>query len=338
MKTCKTFKILDARNTQQFRENPYLWKYLIEHLGYQEIQEGTPDLILHSVFGKEHQKAEYRDCKKLLISAENLHYHRYFTVANLLNGLAYFKIPKKWIHKIQNFLKEKILTFRFWRMKHFQSCFEQLEKKNHFWLLSNEKVSLSLDFPYFLYAHNQDFFSLFPQDKKRKKLTEKQFHQKKFCAFVVSNWENQERIQFFKKLSQYKMVDSYGAVYYNCDFPQNERNNFLNNQELFEQYKFVICFENSQAESYITEKILNVFLAGALPIYRGAPNIKDYFEASSFLNADDFPNFESLIAKIKELDQDYEKYLQFFEKSPLKTPKIQSKIEELHQFYQKNFA
>ena len=44
---------------------------------------------------------------------------------------------------------------------------------------------------------------------------------------------------------------------------------FLLNQELFRDYKFVMCFENSYANDYITEKLPNVMMANSIGIYRG---------------------------------------------------------------------
>ena len=46
--------------------------------------------------------------------------------------------------------------------------------------------------------------------------------------------------------------------------------------ELYRQYKFVIAFENSRANDYVTEKFYDPLLAGAVPIYLGAPNIETF--------------------------------------------------------------
>lgn len=56
------------------------------------------------------------------------------------------------------------------------------------------------------------------------------------------------------------------------------------------KYKYHIAIENSILPEYWTEKIADAFLAYALPIYAGCPNIDSYFPADSFLsiNLDDF--------------------------------------------------
>lgn len=44
---------------------------------------------------------------------------------------------------------------------------------------------------------------------------------------------------------------------------------------LYGHYKFVIAFENSCVEDYVTEKFFDPLLVGAVPIYFGAPNIDE---------------------------------------------------------------
>lgn len=61
--------------------------------------------------------------------------------------------------------------------------------------------------------------------------------------------------------------------------------------EKISQYKYAICFENMTYEGYITEKIIDCFVAGVIPIYMGAPDIGDYIPKGAFI---DFRNFKSM--------------------------------------------
>jgi hypothetical protein len=130
-----------------------------------------------------------------------------------------------------------------------------------------------------------------------------------FCSFVVSNSGSRKtsrRVDFFHKLSQYKKVDSAGAALNNmgwrlpCTTGAKE--------EFLRRYKFNIAFENSSIPGYVTEKIVEPFLARCLPIYWGCPRVKEEFNPASFLNSHDFPSDEALIEKIIELDRDDQKY------------------------------
>lgn len=47
-------------------------------------------------------------------------------------------------------------------------------------------------------------------------------------------------------------------------------------------YKFHIALENDCIPHYFTEKLLDSYLGGAFPIYRGAPNINNYFPPGCF--------------------------------------------------------
>ena len=65
--------------------------------------------------------------------------------------------------------------------------------------------------------------------------------------------------------------------------------------EAYTQYKFVIAMENYQKPGYVTEKILNAFYSGAIPIYWGAPDIDEYFNPKAFINVSDFKNINECV-------------------------------------------
>ena len=156
---------------------------------------------------------------------------------------------------------------------------------------------------------------------------------KKFCAFSVSNPSDLHRISFCKKLSKYKKVDSYGKVLKNCEYPKElleahkKAKGAGLNRFLLKEYKFNICFENSVADDYITEKLLNTMVGGAIPIYRGARNVGDYFNTGSFINYHDYGSYDKMIEKVIELDNDDEKYREFLQQ-PWCTEKNLENIEK----------
>jgi len=51
-------------------------------------------------------------------------------------------------------------------------------------------------------------------------------------------------------------------------------------------FRYHIVLENFQAEDYWTEKLSDCFLAGALPLYSGCPNIHRYFAPESLVRID----------------------------------------------------
>jgi len=49
-------------------------------------------------------------------------------------------------------------------------------------------------------------------------------------------------------------------------------------------YRFALNMENSQIEGYVSEKLVSGMLAGALPVYFGAPDVGKYFNPEAFLS------------------------------------------------------
>ena len=126
---------------------------------------------------------------------------------------------------------------------------------------------------------------------------------KKFCNFVVSNDYSNERNEFFAALNAHRPVDSGGGYMNNIGGPVTDKLAFQRG------YKFSIAYENSRGPGYCTEKIVDAFAAATVPIYWGAPDVKQEFNPAAFLCADDYPDTAALIAAIDEIDRDDEKFL-----------------------------
>lgn len=61
---------------------------------------------------------------------------------------------------------------------------------------------------------------------------------------------------------------------------------FEDNNNLFRTYRFVLCMENQNAPGYVTEKILNAFLSGAIPVYYGTQEVFNLFNRKAFIYYD----------------------------------------------------
>ena len=48
-------------------------------------------------------------------------------------------------------------------------------------------------------------------------------------------------------------------------------------------------------DGYVTEKMLNAFYSGAIPIYWGSSNINDLFNKKAFINVSDYKNVEECV-------------------------------------------
>jgi hypothetical protein len=72
---------------------------------------------------------------------------------------------------------------------------------------------------------------------------------------------------------------------------------------VLQSYKFVVAFENSsQYEGYVTEKVMNAALSGAVPIYWGHSLSGALFNESRVINVSAYTENEMDVAAIKCLD------------------------------------
>ena len=59
-------------------------------------------------------------------------------------------------------------------------------------------------------------------------------------------------------------------------------------------YMFSVTIENGSYSSYFTEKILDCFACGTIPIYRGAPDIGDFFNTDGIIFIDENFDFKNI--------------------------------------------
>jgi len=142
------------------------------------------------------------------------------------------------------------------------------------------------------------------QQKNREELLKNWRKKNKFCCMVVSNGTSKKRVDFFKKLSAYKKVDSGGKYLNNVGGPISDKLDFI------KDYRFVISFENAAYPGYTTEKIVEPLITGCIPLYWGNPLVAKDFNLNCFLNLSDEKNEEDFIKEIIAIDNDEEKALQ----------------------------
>ena len=131
-----------------------------------------------------------------------------------------------------------------------------------------------------------------------------------FCNFIYANANaNPARDIFFHKLGQYKTVSSPGAHLNNIKMDIGDRFDkdwMYSKLDFQSKSKFSIAFENSSANGYTTEKIMHAFLSHTIPIYWGNPEVEKDFNPRAFINCHNFKDFDEVIARVKEIDEDDE--------------------------------
>ncbi len=161
---------------------------------------------------------------------------------------------------------------------------------------------------------------------------------RKFCNFIYSNEDNGIgtilRKEFALKLMNYKHVDCPGKVLNNMQGAITPREGDWRNGKLefIKNYKFTIAFENSMYLGYTTEKLMEPYQVNSIPIYWGNPDVlKDFNEKSMILC--NGKNFDEVIEKIKQLDQDDDLYLQMLHEQPMNASFVDDEREKLEKFF-----
>lgn len=128
---------------------------------------------------------------------------------------------------------------------------------------------------------DESLFSIYEKTKNisfitsNKKFTE--FHRfRNECVELLSNNNND--------------VDIYGLGY----------NEIEGKIEGIMDYKYSIAIENGLHMNYFTEKLLDCFLTGTIPIYKGCPNIGDFFDINGIITFDTKDELITIIDKIKK--------------------------------------
>jgi hypothetical protein len=79
--------------------------------------------------------------------------------------------------------------------------------------------------------------------------------------------------------------------------------------EVLPRYKFYLAFENSRTTDYVTERIFHALVVGTVPVYLGAPNVRDFMPADdAVIVASEYESPAALAAYLRHLDANDEAY------------------------------
>ena len=94
-------------------------------------------------------------------------------------------------------------------------------------------------------------------------------------ALFMSNCGATWRSDYIQELMKLVKIDSYGSCFHNVPqsasrFAQGWESSLIKTAS---KYRMLLTFENKIQEDYISEKISNAYLSGAIPVYWGPPDI-----------------------------------------------------------------
>ena len=177
------------------------------------------------------------------------------------------------------------------------------------------------------------------EDNKKKLLSIFNVPKKtKFCS-IICQIDNKtgERGLIIEKLSKYKKVDCGGKFMNNIGYIVPRGINCSGKIEHNNAYKFCIAFENTVYPGYVTEKICDAYKSRCIPIYWGTKDVTKDFNPKTFINANDFTNFDELIEYIIKVDTDEQLYESYF-KEPIFSEYWLNIINDPNKEFYKNLA
>lgn len=180
--------------------------------------------------------------------------------------------------------------------------------KKYAWLV--ESPLMTIKSHEFVYKNNQSFDKIFTHSKKILNEIKNSYFAPTGGCFLKN-----EEIRFdYQKTKLISMMISDKKYTYGQNFRHEISNKFLNNIDLmgkilthkkFEKidsckdHAFSIVVENCKEDYYFTEKIIDCFLTGTVPIYWGCPSIDKFFDSNGFIV---FNTMEDLDKIIKNTD------------------------------------
>jgi hypothetical protein len=121
----------------------------------------------------------------------------------------------------------------------------------------------------------------------------------KMISFITSNKTMTEWHRFRLSCVQ-KLIQSNVAV----DLFGKGIKDIKGKIEGLRDYKFSVTIENGLHDNYFTEKILDCFLTGTIPVYKGCKNINEFFDINGIIT---FDTEDDLVEILNNLtDADYE--------------------------------
>lgn len=145
----------------------------------------------------------------------------------------------------------------------------------------------------------------------RREISDININKKIKTVALFMNNPHPVRMNAFQLLRNYVDVEGYGRFF----------NKYAENKiEVLEKYWMNLCFENDLYPGYVTEKILESWLAFSVPLYWGW-DYSGILNKNAFLNLVDYSGIENFCADVNELSRNPTKMKQMISE-PLLNKKV----------------
>ena len=111
-------------------------------------------------------------------------------------------------------------------------------------------------------------------------------------------------------------------------FNNNVGGPIKNKIQFLSEYKFSIAMENTNGDGYISEKIIESFYSGTIPIYYGNYMIDEFINPKTYILIRGYQDIDNKIKYIKEIDNNETLYKQIMKEKVLIDENINVKFEK----------
>ena len=101
-----------------------------------------------------------------------------------------------------------------------------------------------------------------------------------------------------------------------------------NKIKFLSKYKFSIAMENSSGDGYLSEKIVQSFRAGTIPIYYGDYLVDEFINPKTYILIKGDKDIDKKIEYIKKIDNDNKLYMEIMKEKPIIDNKFIEKIDK----------
>lgn len=161
----------------------------------------------------------------------------------------------------------------------------------------NNIINVPLYIPYIISSFNEDLI------KNNIQLNIKTVPENEVLV-LISNPAGSIRNSFIQELEKHFRVTYAGNYKNNIGKSLKYYYNTPEFRDYVGKFKFVLSMENSEEDTYITEKITHGLLSGSIPIYWGSKRVTDYFNSERFLEIKMESDFPRIIETMKNMTND----------------------------------
>lgn len=248
-------------------------------------------------------------------------------------------MPFLWERYFETFDDEEVIVItesQLYKLSHLSNC-----KKLILWVLESPAV-VPGHTKEFIIKNFEMFCLILTHDDELKKLPNA-------LDFPVGGcWiYEKDRKVYEKNIKKPSLIlshkkDYYGQILRHMVAAENLTDNFGFNfkklaykLEALKNYKYHICIENFSNNSYFSEKLIDCFATGTIPIYWGCKSIDKYFNPDGVISVDTFFELKFVLQNIEFVDIDEKIIQENFELSKqfwLPEDRILSLVNGLHRF------